>query len=135
MAQPLILVADDNHDMRFIFRTILELEGYAVVEAGDGGEAVRLAHRHRPVLVFLDLMMPVMDGWEAMLEMKGRRETRDIAVVAITASSTPAAAFRDAGFCALLRKPVRPAEVVDSVDRCLEAHRKGEGWVQLRRSA
>jgi CheY-like chemotaxis protein len=135
MTQPLIMVADDNRDMRFIFRTILEREGYAVLEAVDGGEAVALAQRRQPVLAFLDLMMPVMDGWEAMSEIRTRPATRDMAVIAITASQTPVEEIRDAGFCALLRKPVRPAEVVSSIDPCIEAYGRGERWVHLARSA
>ena len=61
---PLILVADDDEDIRFLVRVVLERGGYRVIAAADGDEALRLAEEHAPDLVLLDVSMPVMGGHE-----------------------------------------------------------------------
>ena len=63
--QPLILVADDDDDTRFLFRTMLEIRGYRVIEAADGEESVRLAESARPDLILMDGSLPRMDGFDA----------------------------------------------------------------------
>lgn len=130
MTQQLVLIADDNPDTRLICKTILEDRGFAVLQAVDGREAVDLARSHRPDLIFMDLMMPVMDGWEAKAELREDEEdVRSIPVVAVTAYEPERKVIREAGFCALLTKPLTPTEVVRAVHTCLEAYGKGESWI------
>lgn len=134
MVQRLILVADDNPDLRLIFKTILESRGYAVVQAADGDEAVEVTKAHRPDLIFMDIMMPRVDAWAAMEQIKADRETARIPVVAITSSEPSPGRVREAGFCAMLRKPLMPPEIVRAAEHCLEAHGKGTTWIDdLRR--
>src|SRR5690242_3040152 len=59
-----VLVVDDDAEIRDLIATTLEAGGYAVNTASDGAEALRLANQHEPGAVILDVMMPVMDGWE-----------------------------------------------------------------------
>jgi CheY-like chemotaxis protein len=59
-----ILVVEDDLDIREVMRMVLEASGYQVLEAGDGAEALRVAHAHRPCVIVLDLMMPGMDGFQ-----------------------------------------------------------------------
>ncbi len=60
-----ILVVEDNADIRDTLEQVLQMEGYEVECASNGGEAIELLKRkHEPVLVLLDMMMPVMSGWE-----------------------------------------------------------------------
>lgn len=134
MAQRLVLVADDNADLRLIFKTILESRGYAVLQAADGADAVEVAQRHRPDLIFMDIMMPDVDGWAAIARMKADPEMSKIPVVAITSSEPSRERVRQAGFCAMLRKPVMPAEMVKAFEHCLEARTEGSIWIDdLRR--
>lgn len=79
------LVADDESDVRLFVRTILETEGWIVVEAVNGQEALDLANEDPPDLVVLDLMMPVKDGFETFRELREGFLTKDIPVVMLTA--------------------------------------------------
>src|SRR3712207_2506401 len=64
-ARPLVLIADDDDDTRLLFRTVLEIRGYSVIEALDGEEAVRLAESARPDLILMDGSLPRLDGLNA----------------------------------------------------------------------
>lgn len=129
MVQRLILIADDNEDVRNISKAILESRGYAVSQAVNGEDAVELAQRHLPDLLFLDLTMPVLNGWEAISLLKSDPETKDIPVVAITAYEPDPEEVREAGFCGLVTKPISPPEMVEAVRICLDAHDRGDDWI------
>ncbi len=85
---------------------MLNLHGYETVLANDGGEALRLAREHRPYLILLDVMMPVLDGWGAIRALKSDPETSSIPVVALTALPLAEHRVHEAGFAGLLTKPV-----------------------------
>lgn len=129
MVQQLVLIADDNEDVRNISKTILESRGFAVSQAVNGEDAVELAQRHLPDLIFLDLTMPVLDGWEAIALLKSDPETKGIPVVAITAYEPTPEEVRKAGFCGLVTKPLSPPQMVEAVEICLDAHDQGHGWI------
>jgi CheY-like chemotaxis protein len=80
-----ILVVEDEPEIREIERRMLESEGWAVTEAANGREALDALEQHRPELIMLDLMMPVMDGFEFILEMREVEAWRRIPVIVITA--------------------------------------------------
>jgi len=82
---PRILIADDERDIRLVLRTRLELEGFQVIEAGDGAEAVRLALDDSPDLIILDVMMPELDGVEVCNRLRASFSTRNIPVIMVTA--------------------------------------------------
>ena len=130
MAQQLVLVVDDDEDARLIWKTILESRGFAVVQAADGAEAVEIARRHRPALILLDLVMPHVDGWEVMELLRLDRRSEEIPVVAVTSTDAHSEEVREAGFQALLRKPVLPPQLAKAVEICVNAHSRGETWVQ-----
>ena len=65
----IILVVDDDEDIRETLRVILELEDYQVLVASNGREALEVMRTNRPQLILLDLMMPVLDGWEFVKEL------------------------------------------------------------------
>jgi len=81
------LVVDDEPNIRFIVRKMLEKEGHEVVEAGDGKAGLEMSRKARPDLVLLDVMMPGLDGWETCRQLKGSEETRDITVAMLTVKS------------------------------------------------
>ena len=89
MTRPLILIADDDRDIRDLLRILLLKENYDVLEASDGREALSLlaANRDRVSLVILDIMMPLMDGLEAASEI---RKLTDAPILFLTARSSDA---------------------------------------------
>jgi CheY-like chemotaxis protein len=62
-ASPLIMVVEDNEDSRLMMKTLLEMKGYRIIEAGDGQEAIDVAERERPHLIIMDLQLPRMHGF------------------------------------------------------------------------
>jgi CheY-like chemotaxis protein len=81
-----VLVVEDDEAISEAIATLLEMRGYAVARAGDGKEALSaLARMPRPCLILLDLMMPVMNGWEFLEAVKDDVALATIPVVAVTA--------------------------------------------------
>jgi CheY-like chemotaxis protein len=80
-----ILVVDDDWKSRDMLRRTLGKEGWTVVEAGDGREAVRQIERARPALVLLDLVMPEMDGFEVLERLRAEVAWQNIPVIVVTA--------------------------------------------------
>jgi CheY-like chemotaxis protein len=88
--ETLVLIVEDEHDNREIMRAVVEdILGYRALLASDGQEALRLAIDHSPRLVLMDLMMPVLDGFETIRQLKTGQDTASIPVVAISALSRP----------------------------------------------
>lgn len=79
-----ILIADDDSEMLEILSNMLEEEGYVVVRAENGQEAVDLARKELPALVMLDIHMPKMDGLTACKEIKSDKVTKGVPVVMLT---------------------------------------------------
>lgn len=111
---PLIMVADDAEDAREMYGRYLALRGYRVVTAADGADAVDRARICRPDIILMDLMMPRLDGWEAIRQLKGDPRTASIPVVAVSAHTHAAARSeaRSAGADACLTKPCLPPQLV-----------------------
>ncbi len=116
-----ILVADDRASSRELVRTVLESCGYEVVEASDGAEAVRLARAIAPDLVLLDLHMPVLDGFGAVLQLRDEPRFALTPVVALTASAMDGDREHAmmAGFTGYISKPIRIAALREEVRRLL----------------
>jgi CheY-like chemotaxis protein len=116
-AEP-ILVVEDDADVRETLVLVLESEGFDVRAARDGREALEvLRGGFRPRLILLDLMMPVMNGWEFRAEMKRDPELASIPVVFVSAlepAPDRAAALDAAGF---LHKPFDLDELLETVER------------------
>ena len=79
-----MLVVDDDPSVRGLLAKTLEKEGYRVISAGNGVEALALAREHRPQAITLDVLMPQMDGWGALKELKADAELREIPVIMVT---------------------------------------------------
>ena len=80
-----VLVVDDEPDVLLLCRVNLEFEGYEVLEAADGEQAMTQVQAHRPDVVLLDVMMPKMDGWQVLAAIKSDAVLADIPVVMLTA--------------------------------------------------
>ena len=79
-----ILVAEDHNDTRDLLRVFLELEGYEVIEAKNGAEAVVLAERENPDLILTDLQMPELDGVAAVKQIRCVEQLRDVPILAMS---------------------------------------------------
>jgi signal transduction histidine kinase len=112
----LIMVVDDDPDLRDLMGVTLRDRGYQVIECANGLDAlVRLRAPCKPEVIVLDLMMPIMDGWEFRVAQRRDPAMAAIPVVALSADTSSKAAAIDAD--AYLRKPALPASVADAVDR------------------
>jgi signal transduction histidine kinase/DNA-binding response OmpR family regulator/HAMP domain-containing protein len=100
-----VLVVDDDASVRGLLVKTLEKEGYRVLLAGNGVEALALAREHRPQAITLDVLMPQMDGWEALKELKADTELRDIPVIMVTVLNERGMAI-PLGAADFLTKPV-----------------------------
>lgn len=82
MRDKTILVIDDDEQVRRLVQTLLEQEGARVITAAEGDSALRLFYRHQPDLVIVDIMMPLVSGWEVVRRI---RELSDVPVIMLTA--------------------------------------------------
>jgi adenylate cyclase len=79
-----VLVVDDDPTVRSLLAKTLEKEGYRIIAAGNGVEALALARKHRPQAITLDVLMPQMDGWTVLKELKADAALRNIPVIMVT---------------------------------------------------
>jgi signal transduction histidine kinase/DNA-binding NarL/FixJ family response regulator len=117
-----ILIADDKSDNRRILGQFVRSLGFDVDEAVNGAAALELAQRRRPDLVFMDLVMPVMDGFESIRRLREDATLSGLKIIALSASAfdtTRARSIR-AGCDDFLSKPVRLNEVLDTLGRELD---------------
>lgn len=116
-----VLIADDEHNIRHILDFSLHAEGFAVVAASNGEEAMTLAISERPDLVILDVMMPGQGGIETCRQLKGDERTAQIPVVLLTAKASRQ--DREEGTAAgaddYITKPFSPAKVIGVVQNFL----------------
>ena len=106
-----MLVVDDDRDIRELLVELLASEGYAVASAADGRRALAEARATRPDVILLDLMMPVMSGWEFREAQLRDPELAGIPVVVVTAFEESLDGTE------LLRKPFLVEDVLDAVQR------------------
>jgi len=114
-----ILVVDDERDILMLVRITLEAEGYEVVTATNGLEAIERIKADKPDLLVTDVMMPEMDGFEVLDSLKKNIETQTMPVIMLTARTDARDMFRawDMGTSIYLTKPFRPRELVAAVKR------------------
>jgi DNA-binding response OmpR family regulator len=118
-----ILVVDDSPDVRLALATILEDAGHDVVEAEDGDQVFDLAVKESPDLVLLDVMMPRVNGFDALATLKADTRTSPIPVIMVTAKGRPEdmAMARSLGAVEYITKPWADGDVELRVDWALAA--------------
>lgn len=117
-----ILVVDDDTDIRQLVALILAADGYNVIEAASGMEALVALEREHADLVILDVMMPEMDGWEVCRRLKNRQQTKDIPVLILTVRSQPldkVIGLEVVQADAYLTKPFERQELLEAVHKLL----------------
>src|SRR5438128_6869560 len=122
VANELILVVDDHAKNRKLVRDVLTFKGYEIIEAETGEEGVRLAQERHPSLVLMDIRLPGIDGIEAFRRLRAEQATREIPIMAMTASvmTEDRRRITDAGFDASPSKPIKGKDFVAAVERLLE---------------
>jgi DNA-binding response OmpR family regulator len=110
-------VVDDEAPIRDLLRTVLELDGWEVHEAEDGAQALALAKAERPHGVVLDVMMPVMDGFEVLGELRKTEHGRSLAIIMLTAKTRPSDILRGTrlGADLYVTKPFDPNHVAEQL--------------------
>ena len=123
-----VLIAEEDLKNRKLFRDLLQLSGHAVIEAGNGLEAIELARADKPDLILMDVRMPVMDGLEATKILKADPDTRDIPIVAVTSSAMNGdeEMTREAGCDGYMTKPIHIHDLLQTVTEYLGEAENGE---------
>ena len=115
-AERVVLVIDDDPNALDLLGRTLQGAGVRVVTASDGQEALNLARTLKPAAITLDVLMPGMDGWEVLRELKGDPETREIPVIMVTMTDDRELGYA-LGATEFLTKPVRRDQLVQLLDR------------------
>ncbi|SPE37931.1 Response regulator receiver protein [Candidatus Sulfopaludibacter sp. SbA6] len=120
-----VLVVEDNEMNRDMLSRRLIRQGYEVVEATDGEQAVATAKRVLPDIILMDMSLPSMDGWEATRRLKAEPSTRSIPVIALTAHAMPddRAKALEAGCDDYDTKPVELPRLLEKMNRQLGSGR------------
>ena len=123
MAGALILIVEDNENNRMLVRDVLQSRGYQTAETDSGEEGVRLARERRPALILMDIQLPGMNGMEALKLLRADAATRDIPVMAVTASAMTQDRHKimAAGFDAYQSKPINVREFIEAIRAVLTA--------------
>jgi len=119
MPMSTVLIVEDNDKNMKLARDILQAKGYATLEAVTGEAGVELALAEVPDLVLMDIQLPGINGIEAFKRIRADPRTRQIPVIAFTASVTPSdrTQVTAAGFDAFLSKPIDLKEFVATIKR------------------
>jgi two-component system phosphate regulon response regulator PhoB len=114
MTRPTILVVEDEVPLVTLLRYNLEREGFAVLEAPDGDEALNQAREQKPDLILLDWMLPLVSGIEVCRQLRRHPETRAIPIVMLTARGEEGDKLRglDSGADDYVTKPFSPSELI-----------------------
>jgi len=119
-----ILVVDDTPSNVKVLRTLLAVRGYTVITAENGQDALDKAASEPPDLILMDVVMPVMDGYEACRRLRALPATKDVPIVMVTASGPQEKAKALAvGANDMIMKPVDPEAVLELVATLLAGAR------------
>ena len=118
-----VLLVEDNPDVRDMMSLALELGGHRVLSAANGRDALALLHSKRPCVILLDLMMPIMDGWQFRAALEKCSACPDVPLIVISALSEM---VRDVPADAYLAKPVDIDRMLELVEQYCRADHGGE---------
>jgi putative two-component system response regulator len=123
-----ILVVDDNPLSRKLLNEMLRAEGFSVLNAASGGEALSTIAKQQPDIVLLDIMMPEMDGFEVVRRLKANEETRSTPIIMVTALDAEGASKRlaNAGIDSILTKPIDRWELISLLKHALSEQKENE---------
>jgi len=116
-----ILIVEDDEKSLYLARFILQKQGYEVIEAGDGLEAIDKAFRENPDLILMDMQMPKLDGYEATRRIKANEKSSKTPVIALTAYAMKGDREKTlaAGCSGYIQKPIDVATFAEEVRKYL----------------
>ena len=120
MAQTLMIVDDDPQLMR-VLAMFFDLEGYHVIQARNGREALDMLQEYSPDLILLDLMMPEVGGEEVVRQIRANRKLSHVPVVIFTAAETRADELMAAGASSFIAKPFSLDGLRDTVEEAIRS--------------
>jgi len=122
----LILIVEDNEKNMKLVRDVLQVKGYATLEAGTAEDGLVMAAQRKPDLILMDIQLPGMSGIDALRLLRADPATAPIPVIAVTASvmQQDRKHITEAGFDAYLGKPLDLKEFLATVSRILESSRR-----------
>ncbi len=128
MAQELILIVEDNEKNLKLVRDLLQFNGYQTIEAMTAEEGIEIARAHHPALILMDIQLPGMDGITALQHLRADPLTKEIPVVAVTASvmTNERKKILEAGFEGYQRKPIKIKEFIEAVRSALNPRLDGQ---------
>jgi two-component system cell cycle response regulator DivK len=123
MAGELILIIEDNEKNRKLARDVLQVKGYQTIESETAEEGLKLVAEKSPALVLMDIQLPGIDGITALKRLRADPQTRNISVIAITASAMThnRQTLLAEGFDGYQTKPITLKDFLDEVRRVLDA--------------
>lgn len=116
-----ILIVEDDEKSLYLARFILEKQGYEVIEAGDGLEAVNKAFKETPDMILMDMQLPKLDGYEATMRIKTDEKSSKIPVIALTAYAMKGDREKtlESGCSGYIEKPIDAATLAEEVKKYL----------------
>jgi CheY-like chemotaxis protein len=109
-----VLIVDDHREIREVMAELLEINGYRVSDAANGREALKLLEEQEPpCLILLDLMMPVMNGWELLDQLRSREDLASLPVVIVSAYDDRAPRDQVQG---VVKKPIEFSRLLRQVE-------------------
>jgi CheY-like chemotaxis protein len=123
--RPLVLIVEDQSDLRQLYVQELTISGFDVIEAANGLDAIAHSSAQYPDVILMDLSLPILDGWEATRRLKSDSRTAHIPVVALTAHDGSGELQRAtrAGCDWFVPKPCPPNDLIEEVRRVLAGSR------------
>ena len=119
-----VLVVDDDPSIRRMIMAALRRDGYTFSEAANGKEALDIMRQEHPSVVVLDLMMPIVSGWDVLRERAAEPDLQSIPVIIVSANRGPElATAMDKGICAFLPKPFDITVLSSLVRSCVTPDR------------
>ncbi len=125
MANELILIVEDNEKNRKLVRDVLQVKSYKTIETETGEEGIRMAQESQPALILMDIQLPGMDGIAALKHLRTDPKTRNIPVIAVTASAMThkKETMLAEGFAGYQNKPISVKDFLAEVERVLDQRR------------
>ena len=122
MEKAKILIVDDDQDFTMVTKTILENEQYSVITADSKKEGMEKIENEKPELIILDVMMPNMDGYELLQEMKSDKDLEKIPVLIYSALSTDNSKKKvyELGADGFIIKPIEPHRLIEQMGKVLK---------------
>jgi len=123
-----VLIIEDNVQNRYLFKLLLQKEGYGVLEATDGQSGIEMAREHKPDLILLDIQLPDFDGYQVARSLRNHIETTQTPIVAVTSYAMVGDREKTlaAGCTGYIEKPIDPKTFSNEIEPYLAAPKQGQ---------